>query len=90
MKSYTDVFKHPITKDQVITAVQLIVGTNDPRTMYITRRLGIGYGKASAIMELLEDAGVVSLVHNRKRTVILRSPDTATNAALRQLKKGNG
>lgn len=90
MKAYTDVFAQPIDKNHVAAAVRLIVSTNDPRTMFITRRLGIGYGKASAIMELLEDAGVVSLVHNRKRSVILKSPDTAINAALRQLRKGNG
>lgn len=90
MKTYTDIFKNPIDKNEVASAVRLIVTTNDPRTLLITRRLGIGYGKASAIMELLEDAGVVSLVHNRKRTVILKTEATAINAALRQLRKGNG
>lgn len=90
MKTYTDVFAKPINKNEVTAAVRLLVNTNDPRTMSIVRRLGYGYGKASAIMELLEDAGVVSLARNRQRTLILKTPDIAINAALRQLRKGNG
>lgn len=86
---YVDVFKKPISKQEVAIAVREIIAANKPGTLFIVRRLRFGYAKASAIMSLLEDAGVVSLTHNNKRTILLKNTDAAINAALRQLKKGN-
>lgn len=90
MKEYRDIFGNPLPKAHVAQAARLIVQAKRATTSLLTRRLGWGYGKASRVMELLEDAGVVSLMHPRSntRTILLRNEDAAVNAALRQLKKG--
>lgn len=86
--TYTDIFKNPITKDQVAHAVRAIIKTNKPRTITIAIHLRIGHYKASTIMVLLEDAGVVGVGLNYHRTIKIKNTDAAINAALRQLKKG--
>lgn len=89
MKAYRDVFGNPLTKQDVAAAARLIVQMKRATTSLLTRRLGWGYGKAFRMMELLEDAGVVSLMDgSRPRTIILKNEDTAVNAALRQRNKG--
>lgn len=88
MKAYRDVFGNPLPKTHVEAAARLIVQTKRATTSLLTRRLGWGYGKAFRTMELLEDAGVVSLMHNSRRAILLKNEDAAVNAALRQLKKG--
>lgn len=90
MKLYTDAFKKPITKTEVMTAVKLMVDTKRVDSMLFTRRLGWGYAKVSTVIRLFEDADVVSLTYRNKRTILLKDVDMANNAALRQLKKGNG
>lgn len=89
MKVYTDVFKKPLDKHEVAAVVRQMVAEKRPSTSFITRRFGIGYGKALNIMLLLEDAGVVGPLMSGRRTVILKDIETAVNAALRQLRKGN-
>lgn len=88
MKAYTDVFGNPITKDEVHIAAAYVIAVKNPSALVLTRRMGMGYGKALRIMELLEDAGVISPLFGLKRTVLLKTQDQAVNAALRQFKKG--
>lgn len=88
MKAYRDVFGNPLSKAHITAAVRLIVQEKKATTSLLTRRLGFGYGKASRVMELLEDASVVSLMHDSRRTILLKNESAAINAALRQLKKG--
>ena len=89
MKAYRDVFGNPLTKRDTEAATRLIVQMKRATTSLLTRRLGWGYGKAFRVMELLEDAGVVSLMNgSRDRTILLKNEDAAVNAALRQRKKG--
>ena len=88
MKPYTDIFKKPIKRDEVATATRLVVSSGRVSTSLIQRRMQIGYGKAARIVELLEDAKVVDLMHNGHRTIILKNEEAAVNAALRQFKKG--
>lgn len=90
MKAYTDIFNKPINKDDVVLAVRVITGYHkNPTASLLQRRLSWGYGKVSRVYELLEDAGVVGLQRsNTTRPLILKDAAQATNAALRQLKKG--
>lgn len=90
MKPYTDVFKKPLTTDDVSLAVAAICQSKRrPSSSLLQRRLGWGYGKVLHMYELLEDANVVGPVtRDASRTLYLKNQATATNAALRQLKKG--
>lgn len=90
MKLYVEAFKKPITKTEVMTAVKLMIDTKRIDNMLLCRRLGWGYAKAAAVIRLFEDADVISLMHNNKRSILLKDVDMANNAALRQLRKGNG
>jgi hypothetical protein len=90
MKLYTDAFKKPITKTDVMTAVKLMIDTKRADVFLFSRRMGWGYAKASAVIRLFEDADVISIRHRNKHTILLRDVDMANNAALRQLRKGNG
>lgn len=89
-KAYTDILGKPLTADDVALAVRAICQFNTAATMNIARRTGLGYGKISRIMDVLETANVVSLTNSdNQRTILLRSEPAALNAALRQLRKGN-
>lgn len=88
MRAYTDVFKKPLDKYEVTGIVIEIIRHKQPTTAFITRRGKWGIGKALAILNLLEDAGVISPGMRGRRTILLKDPDAAINAALRQLKKG--
>lgn len=87
MKPYRDVFGNPLTKKDVKLAVAVAVQTGNPYPANLQRKMHTGYGKAARLSKLLSDAGVTSNVEG-PRTVILRDEEQATNAALRQLKKG--
>lgn len=87
MNGYTDIFNKPVTKNEAASAARLVVAANKPQPMYICTSLRIGYHKASVIMTLLEDAGVVAVDLKGHRTLALKNSDEAVNAALRQLKK---
>lgn len=89
MKAYTDIFKKPLTVDEVRLAVQVVVGMNSASPSLLQRRMQIGFAKAGTLLRLLEDAKVVSPASDKPRMVILRHDAAATNAALRQLRKGN-
>lgn len=89
MKKYTDVMGNPLTVDDVRIAVQAVVKYAKVTPLELHRATRWGTGKASHVLTLLCDAGVISkLDKDRVRTVILRNDDEALNAALRQLKKG--
>jgi len=88
MKTYTDLFNQPLTKEDVRLAVAVTVRTGNPYPSNLQRRMKIGYGKAARLSKLLYDAGVTTDTSKTPRTVILKSEEQATNAALRQLKKG--
>lgn len=96
MNAYTDVFKNPISVDDVRTAALLVVRIGKASPSVLQRQMQVGYGKAAKLIKILEDAGVISEAWSRRttakstyRSVILKNEDTAVNAALRQLKKGN-
>ena len=87
---YVDVFKKPLAKEDVATAARLMVREKNTNTSLLTRRLRWGYGKALNIVMLLMDAGVICPTMNGRRSLLLKQEDAAVNAALRQLRKGNG
>lgn len=91
MKKYVDIFKKPLKADDVALAVRTICQSKRrPSSSLLQRKLGWGYGKVLRMYELLEDAQVVGLQQrDASRTLILKNEETAINAALRQLKKGN-
>ena len=88
MKAYTDIFKQPIKKDEVSLAVAVVVRNGQASPSLLQRQMKIGYGKAATLIKLLADVGVVSDIANKPRMVVLKNEAQATNAALRQLKKG--
>jgi S-DNA-T family DNA segregation ATPase FtsK/SpoIIIE len=91
MKIYTDVFKKPVSAGDVRLATVAVVRSKSASASLLQRQLKIGYGKAATLLRLLEDAGVVTeMLDAKPRSVILQREDTAINAALRQLRKGNG
>lgn len=87
-RKYTDIFGKPLTTKDVIIAVKIVTKFNNPKPIHLSRTMKIGNGKATQIITLLQDAGVVSGPDTQIKRVLLTDPDQATNAALRQLKKG--
>jgi len=85
MKTYTDVFKKPLDKKEVATVVMVVIMQKTTSSVQIQRYVNIGTGKLLKILQLLEDAGVLS---PEPRSILLNRVDAATNAAFRQLKKG--
>lgn len=88
MRPYRDAFGNPITKQDVMQAVAIVVRTGNPWPSNLHRKLKIGYAKAARLVKVLSDAGVTSEPDVSPQVVILRDEAQATNAALRQLKKG--
>lgn len=90
-KLYTDVFKKPLTVLDVTNAATVISQSKRPTAYTLQRSMGMGAGKAMAMIRLLEDAGVITEISkgHPDRSVIFKSGPTAVNAALRQLRKGN-
>jgi len=88
MKAYTDIFKKPLTKNEVRQAVAITLKTGYADSASLCRQMGIGYTKASRLAKLMYDAGILVDSTFRGTTVILKTEAQATNAAFRQLKKG--
>lgn len=91
MKPYRDAFGNPLAKKDVTLAVQAAVMNDSLTTMRLSRSTGLGIGKAKRMLELLEQAKVISAPKDGERKVILKGFNNhaaAVNAALRQLKKG--
>lgn len=91
MKPYRDTFGNPLSKKDIRLAIQYAVTTDQISSIKLNRNTGLGLGKSKKILELLQDAIVISTSKNGVHTVTLKGPkqyDAAVNAALRQLKKG--
>lgn len=92
MKQYTDIQGNKLLKNEVASVIREMQKAKRTGPTFLQRRFGMGYGKAMRIVELLEDAAVLSLTGpgGRPRIFLLKTEDAAINAALRQLKKGRG
>lgn len=89
MNFATQLFAPKLTKSDVELAVAAVIESDRPTMFYVTRRLGWGVNKASRALKLLESAGVITKAGDANgRRIILKSQAAATNAALRQLKRG--
>lgn len=88
MKPYRDVFGNPLTKQDVKAAVAVVIQQDNPYPANLQRQLRIGYGKAIRLLSVLHHANVITGPDAKERGVILKNEEQATNAALRQLKKG--
>lgn len=89
MKAYVDLFKKPLTKQEVRTAVSITVNTGYADAIAFSRQMKCGYTKATKLAQLMYDAGVI-VDSTMRGTVVLLKEDAALNAAFRQLRKGNG
>lgn len=88
-KPYRDAFGNPLYKKDVIATVQFVLSTSQPSPMLLSRHLNCGYGKAIRLLSVLHHANVITGPSKTKPSaVIIKGIDQATNAALRQLKKG--
>lgn len=91
MMLYVDVFKRPLSVGDVQMAATVISQSKRPSMYTLQRKMGMGAGKAIVMIRLLEDAGVITeVLKTQNRSVILKNESAAINAALRQLRKGNG
>lgn len=88
-KKYKDTFGKDLKTADVEAAVRLICQTKKPTTMLLTQYLKFGVAKSNKILKLLDDAKVTTTNEQGERVLVLRGAPAATNAALRQLKKGN-
>lgn len=90
MRPYVDVQGKKLLKNEVAAVIREMQKARRTGPTFVQRRFGMGYGKAMRIVELLEDAGVLSLYgpSDRPRVMLLKTEDAAINAALRQLKRG--
>lgn len=87
MRAYTDIFKQPLDKEQVVVAIRWMIAENSASPSMLQRKMRIGFAKAATILRLLEDAGVITKASDKPRSLIIKRVDMATNAALRQLKR---
>lgn len=88
MKPYRDIFGNKIPKKDVESAVRLMVRENKVSAALLQRSFKWGYMKASRIIGVVEDAGIIRREANQHPTILLNNEDQAVNASLRQLKKG--
>lgn len=90
-KPYRDITGKPLLAEDVANVCRAAIRNRTTSVMQISRATGLGIGRISRIMALLEKAGVVSAKQpeDNGRYVILRSEAMAINAALRMLRKGN-
>jgi len=90
MKAHIDLFKKPLTKDEVRTAATITVRTGYADAIILSSQMKVGYTKATKLAQLMYDAGILVDSTMRGTTIVLKNEDTAINVALRQLRKGNG
>lgn len=84
MKAYTDLFGKPFAADDIKVYTMFVVTTRNGKPYNLVRNFKVGIVYANRVIKLLKDAGVV----NADGALLLRTVESATNAALRQLKKG--
>lgn len=90
MKSaYKSLIKKPLTKAEVRQAVIITITTGYADSVSLSRKMQIGFGKASQLAKLMYDAGIIVDSTMRGTVVILKGEAQALNAAYRQLRKGN-
>lgn len=88
MKGYTALIKKPLTKTEVRQAVLITISTGYADSVSLSRKMGIGFGKASQLAKLMYDSGIIVDSTMRGTVVILKGEAQALNAAYRQLRKG--
>lgn len=89
MKHYADSDGVVIERAEVEKATAALVQYKKSLTAtFLMRALRMRYSRAFALIELLEDAGVIGPLMGGRRSLLLKSPDAAVNAALRRFKKG--
>lgn len=87
MKTKTRLFNKPLTKAEVRAAVLVTIQTGNPDTFNLSRKLNIGWHKASKLSKLMYDAGIVVDSTFRGTVVILKGEPQALNAAYRKFKE---
>ena len=89
MKSaYKQLIKKPLTKNEVRQAVLVTISNGYADAVTLSRKMGIGFGKADQLAKLMYSAGIIVDSTMRGTVVILKGEPQALNAAYRQLKKG--
>ncbi len=68
--------------DMMQRAIDLVVETRRASTSYLQRKLGIGYPRASRLMDDLEDQGVVSPPDHRGARKVLWTPEQPNAAPM--------
>ena len=87
MKGYTALIKKPLTKNEVRQAVVITLSTGYVDAVILSRKMGIGFGKADQLAKLMYSAGIIVDSTMRGTVVILKGEPQALNAAYRQLRK---
>lgn len=87
-RQYTDVFGAMLTQNDVRLAVEIMSGRKSISPIALHRPTRWGMGKASNVLTLLCDAGVVTKVNAEGYRNVIIHDEQAVNAALRQLNKG--
>lgn len=87
MKAYTDTLGNLLTKDDVRLAVQVVSGMKNVTPYRLHRPTRWGIGKASNVLNMLGDAGVLGDKQNGGQRSIILKGEPAVNAGLRLLKK---
>jgi S-DNA-T family DNA segregation ATPase FtsK/SpoIIIE len=72
---WTDIMAEAEKDDMLEQAVKLVVDTGRASTSFLQRRLGIGYPRASRLMDQLEDDGVVGPAEGSKTREVLWQED---------------
>ena len=81
------ILNKPLTKAEVRQAVLVTLQTGYADSVSLSRKMGIGFGKASKLAKLMYDAGIIVDSTIRGTVVILKGEPQALNAAYRQLRK---
>ncbi len=78
---WADILEEANKDDMLERATKLVVETQRASTSYLQRKLGIGYPRASRLMDQLEEKGIVSPPNRQGAREVLWSPETPDAAA---------
>ena len=73
---WADILEEAQKDDMLERATKLVVETQRASTSYLQRKLGIGYPRASRLMDQLEEKGIVSPPNRQGAREVLWSPET--------------
>lgn len=73
---WADILEEAKKDDMLERATKLVVETQRASTSYLQRKLGIGYPRASRLMDQLEEKGIVSPPNRQGAREVLWSPET--------------